>query len=158
VIVITLAVILATGAAFADHPGGFGIGVQFGGSGGWGGHWGGGGALTLKFPGIPVFWAVDFAIGPSYMWMNLAGDYYLIDNQLVKTLHWYLGVGGYVGFSLNNQLGLDAGARLPVGLSWQPLDLLEIYLQIVPSLGLGILPVLGLGGGWGGNLGIRLWF
>jgi len=158
VMVITLAVILAVGAAYADHPDGFGIGVQFGGNSYWGGYWSSGGALTLKIPSLPIFWAVNFAMGPSYMWLNLSGDYYLIDNRLIETLHWYLGVGGYVGIGMGNPLGLDFGARLPIGLSWQPLDLLEIYLQVVPSIGLGILPGIGLGGGLGGNLGIRLWF
>ena len=34
-IVLALAAVLATGTALADHPGGFGIGVQGGGSSGW---------------------------------------------------------------------------------------------------------------------------
>ena len=60
--VFVLAAIVATGTVFADHPGGFGIGVQGGTggiwrSGGYGGHHHG--ALSLKIPGIPIFWAIS---------------------------------------------------------------------------------------------------
>jgi len=161
VIVIALAAILATGTAFADHPSGFGIGVQGGYGGGWGGGWATspGVALTLKFPGLPVFWAVDLDIWQSYLGLRVAGDYYFIDKELVSTLHWYLGVGGYVGLGFGTDyFGLGLGARLPIGLSWQPIKLLEIYLQLVPSIGVEFLPNIGLGGGWGANLGVRLWF
>jgi len=159
-LVFALVAIIATGTAFADHPSGFGIGVQGGGSGGWtGGGFGGGGALTLKFPSMPIFWTVDVASWTGYLWLGVSGDYYLIDDLIVPEigLNWYLGVGGYVNLGLGDPLGLGVGARLPIGLSWQPIDLLEIYLQVVPSIGVGILPGIGLGGGWGGNLGIRLW-
>jgi len=160
VIVIALAAILATGTAFADHPSGFGIGVQGGGSGRWvGGYgYGYGGALSLKLPGVPIFWAIDAGFWGSSLWLNVAGDYYFIDSQIVNTLHWYFGVGGYVDLGIGNPFGLGLGVRVPIGLSWQPIDLLEIYLQAVPSIGVGILPGFGLGGGWGGNLGIRFWF
>jgi len=156
-IVICLAffAIFATGTVFADHPGGFGIGVQ----GGFGGV-GAGGALTLKFPSMPIFWAVDFYFGESNGAIEVIGDYYFIDNRIASIFHWYLGVGGYVGlWAGSNNLSLWAGARLPIGLSIQPLPLLEIYLQVVPRIGLSILPDIGLHGNfWGGNIGIRLWF
>ena len=152
IIVIALAAILATGTAFADHPGGFGIGVQ----GGYGG--GVGGALTLKLPSLPIFWAIDFTPWDGYTWLGLAGDFYFIDSQLVSTLHWYFGLGGYVNLGLGDPLGLAIGARLPIGLSWQPIPLLEIYLQVVPSIGLSILPKIDLYPNfWGANLGIRIW-
>jgi len=159
--VLILAAIIATGTAFADHPSGFGIGLQGGYNGSWlGGLGGGGGALTLKLPSLPIFWTVDFALYGSYSWLWLAGDYYLIDQKLVPSigLNWYFGLGGYVNLGLGDPFGLGVGVRAPIGLSWQPIRLLEIYLQAVPSIGLGILPGVGLGGGWGGNLGIRLWF
>jgi len=161
VLVFVLAAVIATGAAFADHPSGFGIGVQGGGGGGWGGGFAPGFALTLKLPSVPIFWAIDLDLYQDYIGLKVAGDYYLIDNVLVSQvgLHWYLGVGGYVGLGIGDDyLGLGVGARLPIGLSWQPVSLLEIYLQVVPSIGVNILPEIGLGGGWGGNLGLRLWF
>jgi len=159
VMILALAAILSVSTAFADHPGGFGIGIQGGGVGSWYGGGFGNAALTLKFPKVPIFWAIDFSSWGDHFWLGLAGDYYLIDKQIVETLHWYLGVGGYLslGFA-NDYFGLGIAGRIPVGLSWQPLDLLEIYIQIVPSIGINILPGVGLGGGFGGNIGIRLWF
>jgi hypothetical protein len=161
VVFLIIVAFFATGAVFADHPGGFGIGVQGGGSGSWsGGGFGGAGALSLKFPSVPIFWAVSMSIGNGYFGLGVSGDYYFIDNQLFKTLHWYLGSGLGVGiWGFSDALGLGVSARLPVGLSWQPIPLLEVFLQIVPSLGVAILPEFHFPhGGFGGDLGIRLWF
>ena len=156
-LVLVLAAIITTGVAFADHPGGFGIGVQ----GGYGGL-GPGGALTLKFAHMPIFWAINFGIGPHFSMLEVAGDYYIIDDKLAPEigLHWYLGIGAYVGIGLGaNDFNLWGGVRVPIGLSWQPIPLLELYLQVVPGIGLSILPGIGLWPNfWGGNLGIRLWF
>ena len=150
--VTVLALTLGVGAVFADHPDGFGIGVQ----GGWSG--GAGGGLTLKFPVLPIFWSIDG--GPASL--SVAGDYYFIDKDFIDRLGFYIGAGAYAGLGVwgwNDGFNLWAGVRVPIGLSWRPIDLLEIYLQAVPSIGLHIIPFHGL---WphfiGGNLGIRLWF
>jgi hypothetical protein len=158
--VFVLVAIIATGTAFADYPSGFGIGVQGGWSGSWTGGGGGGAALSLKIPGVPVFWAVQLGFpGNDYVWLNVAGDYYLIHNPLVSSigLHWYFGLGLGVGLGLGSSFHLGAEFRVPVGLSWQPLDFLELYLQAVPSIGALFIPDVGIWGGWGGNLGIRFW-
>ena len=162
-LVIALAAIIATGTAFADHPSGFGIGVQ----GGGGGNWGASGfhpnaALSLKLPSLPIFWAVRLDITNNYFGFGLSGDIYFIDSKLVPSigLNWYLGGGASLGLSLGDGwLGLGVAARLPVGLSWQPLPFLEIFLQIVPSLGVEILPNFHFpSGGFGGDIGLRVWF
>ena len=160
---LALFTILATGTVFADHPGGFGIGVQGGFSGTWGvvGNYGGG-ALSLKLPSLPVFWAIRLDILTDFFNLWVSGDYYLIDSKLVPAigLNWYLGIGGALGLSFgSNWMGLGLAARLPIGLSWQPVRLLEIFLQVVPSLGVSIVPEFHFPyGGWGGDIGIRLWF
>jgi len=161
--VFILAAFIAAGTAFADHPSGFGIGVH----GGYGGI-GGGGGLNLKFPSLPIFFYIDTVAGSNnYFSISGAGDFYFIHNSLVKEagLHWYLGFG--VGVSLwgfNDTLGLAAAARLPIGLSWQPVNFLEIFLQIVPQIGARFIGSdnggsgFGLGGNfWCGNLGLRIW-
>jgi len=162
VLCLALFTIFATGAVFADHPGGFGIGIQGGYSGYWDGGGFGNGALSLKLPGLPVFWAIRMDIVEGYFGLGVSGDYYLIDSKLVPAigLNWYLGVGGALGLSLySNWLGLGVAARLPIGLSWQPIQFLEIFLQVVPSLGVSILPGFHFPyGGWGGDIGIRVWF
>jgi hypothetical protein len=165
VLVLILFAIIATGAVFADHPSGLGIGVQGGTSSSWEGkgHYDNGGALSLKLPSIPIFWAVRLDIyGGDFFWLNVSGDKYIYDKALVKDigLNWYLGLGLGVGLGIGgDDLGLGVSGRLPIGLSWQPIPLLEIFLQIVPHLGVAVLPDFHFPyGGWGGDLGIRLWF
>jgi hypothetical protein len=150
--IVVLAFLLCVGTVglFAEHPKGLGIGVQ----GGWSG--GVGGGLSLKLPSVPVFWTIDL----DYGGLGVAGDFYLIDQTLVKDLGWYLGIGVYGYFGVwADELSIAAGGRIPIGLSWRPIDLLEIYAQAVPSIGLSVSPNLGLWPNFfGGNLGIRLWF
>jgi hypothetical protein len=145
---------LGTTAVFASHPGGLGIGLQ----GGYGG--GVGGGLSLKFPSLPIFWTID----ASGDWLGVAGDYYFIDQSLSKTLNfgWYLGAGGFVslGFWGNHTANfeLGAGARGVIGLTIRPVNILEIYLQATPSLGIFVGDKIGIWPSWyGGGLGIRLW-
>ena len=176
-VVLALAAFLAAGTAFADHPDGFGVGVQGGGGGGWeGGGFGfyRGASLSLKIPNVPVFWAIDLEINKYFFGLGVSGDFYFVDAALVKDigLNWYIGFGVGVGLGFYNgdwpgddNLWLRVVARLPVGLSWQlpinagPLDAFEVYLQVVPSLGVAIVPEFHFpAGGWPINIGLRLWF
>jgi len=152
VLVVALVAALGVGTAFAD---GFGIGVH----GGFG-QIGGGAGLNLAFSN--VFLYID-AIGLGENSMHVAGalDFMsLLHNEFVPTLSFYIRVGvGAALWGWDDNLGLAAGVRLPIGLSWRPIDLLEIFLQVVPQVGLQILPDVDLWSNfWGGNLGIRLWF
>jgi hypothetical protein len=157
VLVIAFAAILGTGTAFADHPSGFGIGVV-------GNLWlgdklvgVGGGGLSLKFPGGPIFWAINFGGGGGHYEGNfgfgLTGDYYIIDKSIAPTLHWFFGIGGFLNFytwwnSYHNRYydrrdewswsHINFGIRLPIGLSWQPIKFLELWIDLAPSFGLGI--------------------
>lgn len=157
--VVSLVAIIGVNTVFADYPSGLGIGIQGGTGSAWrGGDPTAGAALSLKVPGIPIFWAIDLDFNP--FGIGISGDYYIIHNALVSNigLDWYLGVGVGVNLSgFDNELGLGIVGRIPIGLSWQPIDLLEIYLQVVPSLGFSILPKLDDRGGWGGAIGIRIW-
>jgi len=169
VMVIALATILATGSVFAVQDG-FGIGVVGGFGGGWGavGTVAGGGALSLKLPGVPVYWGINLDIWDGGLWLGVSGDFiHLVDNKpVVKAigLNWFIRGGLYGKIFLGSEaLALDFGARLPIGLSWQPIRLIEVFLDIAPSIGAGIFfkddgVGLGLGGGWAGELGLRLWF
>ena len=151
-IVLVLAMILATGTAFADHPDGLGIGPVFTGGVNWGGGWGGPG-LSLKIPGIPIFWGLTTSISSDHFGAGILGDYYFIHNPLAPeiNIHWYLGLGGWFNFfSYNNStnyLGRNYsysytsvafGIRAPIGLSWQPFDWFEVFMDVALSLGLYI--------------------
>jgi len=177
IIVLVLATVIATGTAFADHPKGFGIGVV--------GFYPGGGGLSLKIPNVPIFWAINMGFGSnknnwwgeeSWFSLNLTGDYYLIDAHLGGPVHWFLGLGGYLGlYSHSGKNNNDSwtwtdmiiGARIPVGISIQPVKLLEIFLDVAPCFGVGFYGdnKYNYGSSSVGNywafpieLGIRLWF
>jgi hypothetical protein len=148
---------LACGFVYADHPSGLGIGIQGGVSGAAGGG-DFGGDLTLKLPTIPFFWTIGAVIHSGYTGITVAGDYYLLDNNIIPMFGWYVGVGAGAHIGLGGSLSIAAAGRLPIGLSFQPAPLLEIYLQFVPQIGLAILPEFDLWDRfWGGNIGVRLW-
>ena len=178
IVVLALATILATGTAFADHPDGWGIGLITGFHGGWVGETAAGVpiGLSLKIPNIPVFWGLSFGFGSEFFDTRIMGDYYIFDSPLGEdlNLHWFLGVGGFFDifrFSRSyfflgkySYTSVAFGARLPVGLSWQPKNFLELFLGITPGLGINIR-----GSGrveksgatfavfWPIELGVRLW-
>ena len=171
VIAIVLSVVLAAGTAFADHPGGWGVGVL--GTFGWthsdgGGVIGGGAALSLKVPVLPIYWGVDLDFGDGYFGLGVTGDWYLIDANLIDTFFgWYFGVGLFGGVRIwDPGFGLNVGGRLPIGLSLQfPVSslTLEFFLAVVPRLGLGMIFVndhsnADLYFRVGGEFGFRLWF
>jgi len=162
VIVVALAAVLATGPAFAD---GFGIGVH----GGFGGP-GGGGGLNLAFSNLFLYIDAVAASGSSFHVAGAVDFISLLHNEFVDTLSFYIRVG--VGAALwgydhlgDSGLGVAAGVRLPIGLSWMPLDFLELFVQGVPQVGVRIAGREGSDSGfglwsnfWGANLGIRFWF
>ena len=182
VLVLLLAALMSAGA-FAQHPDGWGVGLGFS----FGGNWRESGTdsgltLYLKAPKLPIYWGInanlfDWEFGnPSFFGFRVTGDYLFIDRALVPDakLGWFLGVGGYVGFWrysfdsawVDYSYSLfDVGVRVPVGLYWMPLDFLEVFLDIAPSLGFynrsvsgtGLESRSGLGGGWQGDFGIRFW-
>jgi hypothetical protein len=179
--VVLLGLVLCVAGAFADHPNGWGIGIV----GQYGGNWTGGGslggaALSLKAPALPVFWGISLTFPNDGFGFGVTGDYYLIDQSLVKEagLGWFLGIGGYVDFLtyrwriLNkdySQTGLGLGVRVPIGLSWQPVNVFEFFFDFAPSLGILFYggdyydyyaseSKIRFGGGWQGDVGIRFWF
>ncbi|MDR0644840.1 MAG: hypothetical protein LBG05_08075 [Treponema sp.] len=148
---------LATGSVFADHPSGWGVGIV--GGGGLGGF---GGGLSLKAPSLPIYWVINARAGNEGLALAATGDYYFIDDVLVPDINlgWYFGVGGHASlWGFNDKLGLAAGVRVPIGLSWQFLGHGEIFLEVAPQVGVQILPSFGLDTDFfNGALGFRFWF
>jgi len=150
ILVAALLVFLCAGTAFAQ----FGIGVH----GGYGGH-GGGGGLNLAFSNIYIY--VDAAIGDSNgIGVSGAVDFWqFLGGNIASGFSWYWRLGIPVSLWLGDELGLAAGVRAPIGISWKPINMVEIFLQAVPQISLQILPKIDLWPNfWGGNLGIRFWF
>ena len=184
VLALVLTVALSVNA-FAEHPDGWGVGVVgrggwSGQSGGWGSRGLGGLAISLKAPMFPIYWGLSFDLGTNFFGMGITGDYHLIHNNIYDfdgpKIGWYLGVGGFLGFShyspsRSSWTSLRFGGRVPVGLSFQvPAGDIsfEVFGALVPHLGLGFwfrnsehwpdTSRAGIIGGIGGELGIRFWF
>jgi hypothetical protein len=178
-LVVLLGLVIATTGVFANHPGGWalGLGAQYG--AGWDAPTSGGArwALYFKAPQLPVYWSgiLDLKGGTGYSAFGLSinGDYYAIDRALIPQigLGWFLGLGGYLRFynhsadaARSSYFGIGAGARVPVGISWRPLNFLEFFMDIAPSLGFqanfgdGISKKFEFpAGGWQGDIAVRLW-
>jgi hypothetical protein len=179
-LVVLLGLVTATAGVFAEHPGGWGLGLgaQYG--AGWNAPGKGGARWSVyaKAPQLPVHWSVnldlDSGTGYSAFGLRLNGDYYIFDKTLISDigLGWFLGLGGYFRFyhygsdvANYSWNGFGGGARVPIGLSWQPLKFLEVFLDIAPSLGFQAnfgdyapdkfkFPA----GGWQGDFAVRFWF
>lgn len=178
---VLVGLMVCAAGAFAEHPGGWGVGIL----GQYGGGWSGGGslggaALSLKAPSLPVFWGITLSFPSDGFGFGVTGDYYLIDQTLVSEagLGWFLGVGGYVDFTTwsyeiftkkYSQTAFGLGVRVPIGLSWRPIDVLEIFFDFAPSLGISFWGgdyydyytdegKVDLDGGWQGDIGLRFWF
>jgi len=171
VIVLLLSLLLSAGA-FADHPSGWGIGIVGQYNLAWDGFDGSPGlSLSLKAPQMPIYWGINVDLGKHLVGFNITGDYLIIDQPLVRevNLGWYLGLGGYVGFykysfETTDWVSLRAGARLPIGIYIVPVKFFEVFVDVAPSLGMGMyfgdyddsfnFPE----GGLGLDLGLRFWF
>ena len=168
-LVVFILLVLMSVSAFADHPSGWGVGVVGQGSFGWGGAGSGGAALSLKTPKSPIYWGINLGLRKNVFAVNVTGDYLLTDNTINRDFNfgWFLGLGAYAGIFLytgsESGISLSAGARAPIGIYFFPVDFLEIFFDLAPSLGLG----LGIGdrsgiefpeGGVGADIGVRFWF
>jgi hypothetical protein len=157
VLVIALAAILATGTVFAQHSGGLGIGALWGGDIYHG--FATSASLSLKLPSLPIYWGISVSGFGDVLLVGVQGDKYLFDQSLVKSagLGWYLGLGGYVNLVFASDPYLGLGARLPIGLSWIPIRLFEVFADVAPSLGISFNPTYFPIWGIPLELGIRLW-
>lgn len=149
-IVAALLMVVCVGGAFA-----WGIGIQ--GGGGYPDY--GNAAITFKLDTVPFVFATNFTFRDGFG-VGLTGDYWFLNDNIVGPLNWFIGAGAGIslgGFNDNLILGLEG--RLPIGLNMYLVDgFIEPYVQVVPSVGLNVLPEIGLRWGVTGNIGIRFWF
>ena len=135
--VFVLVAVIATGTAFASpvHPGGLGIGGLWGGNIQGGEFWHSG-ALSLKLPNMPVFWAFTAGKGP---YVGIQGDVYLLGFNILPFMGFYLGVGGYGNIDLSHQdAAIDLGFRVPIGLTFQFINFLELFVDVAPCYGISL--------------------
>jgi len=154
-LVFVLIAFVAVGTAFAD----FGIGVHGG-----GGMSGGGGGVNFAFTNVFIY--IDYMSGGYTFGFSGAVDFIqFVNAPIIPNLNWYIRLGIGAAFwdiyrwNASNDFGLAASVRAPIGLSWKPIPLLEVFVQVYPQIGLQILPGFNLWSSFfGGNLGVRLWF
>ena len=166
IIALLLVTFIAT-SAFAYHPSGWGIGImarqQFEWDG-FGRSWGA--ALSLKAPQFPIYWGISTVFQQDAFRLNITGDRYLIDELVLEDINlgWNLGLGAYFGLQSASGWGaVNFGGRVPIGLYIFPVHFLELFANLVPSVGVGIyygdfpdrvrIPV----GDLGFELGLRFW-
>jgi len=119
-----------------------------------------GAALTVKPPNSSLVFGLGATLGSNVSVIGLTADYWAVNAKLVDALNYYVGFGGYltiVANDNNNALGL--GGRIPVGLNIFPIKPLELFLEVAPTIGVGLgdpvtFPVWGLQGAFG----FRFWF
>lgn len=95
------------------------------------------GSVTIRFAENSPF-VLGLGSYGDFRKINAFADWWMLNTSLAGKTNVYIGVGAYAGASLN-PFSLDAGARLPIGISRFFLNnFFEGYVQVVPSLGFGI--------------------
>ena len=150
-IVVVAAFLLICTAAFADHPNdSWAIGAIGGGSVGlYGadlvgiGHVG----FNLKAPKLPIFWGFYSHISNWGVGLSITGDFYILDKSIVEKevtnedgsydlkLDWYLGIGGLFDFYVGDYY-INAGLRIPGGVSWHIIKPVELSVGVAPGFGI----------------------
>jgi hypothetical protein len=152
-----IAVIVAALFVFASVEAfSFGIGLR--GGYGWGGFGGGG---LLFSPNSDLHFGLNYYFG-SGVNLGLTGDYWFFDKELTDigrgSLDFYVGAGLFANLAAyEDAFGLGAGIRIPIGLDLD-FEVIDVFLEFTPQLGLSLLPGIGLYGSWfGGAIGARFW-
>lgn len=162
ILVFLLAIIVSAGA-FAERPGGWGVGLvgqsnfawdNFGQTSWWG--------VSLKAPQLPIYWGIHLRFQSGLFGMSVVGDYYFLEQVIVPDVNfgWFLGLGGNVSFWTydGGSPSVFLGGRIPVGLYIMPVDFFEAFLNLAPTLGLHINPASFPEGFLGFDFGVRFWF
>ncbi|NIZ46852.1 hypothetical protein PVA44_03760 [Entomospira nematocerorum] len=172
---------LALAGVTSAHAG-IGLGAVFGSGtswGGWGFGWGVGLSIGLgEYDRVDWEFAIRFAGGSRAFYINLDSAWHFFQLDIVEFMAFYIGVGPYVNLSfisgIKNHVtndsygggfGLDFGGRLPLGLRFFFADRFDAWIAIVPQIGLRLgfgdfyaNSRVRVGGGIGGEIGIRYWF
>ncbi|GAB1432822.1 hypothetical protein MASR2M29_14470 [Spirochaetota bacterium] len=111
--------------------------------------------LSLKLDQLPFLMGVGFAFGQNTFAFGFTADWWILNKPLVSFLNYYLGPGLYLGYS--NALAI--GGRFPIGLNAFPLKNLELFLEVAPTLAVGLgdpitFPLFGAQSAFG----LRFWF
>ena len=106
--------------------------------------------LSLKLPATPFLFGVGAQLGDNFN-VAITADWWLFTTSLAGALNLYAGPGVYVAVPDPFQLG----ARIPVGINIYPIPILELFLEVAPTVEfIPNIPEFGLQGAFG----FRFWF
>lgn len=112
--------------------------------------------LSVKFPQMPILWGIGAQVGEDNFNLALTADWWLFNQNLVGFLNLYAGPGLYLALPET----IEFGGRVPIGVNAYPIDVLELFFEIAPTLlffseRAGVtIPEFGIQGAFG----FRFWF
>ena len=118
----------------------------------------GNGALTFKLDKWDPVFGLSFGGNSDYFRLGFSADWWMYHKPLAGIVSIYLGPGLYVNLGLGETSNVDVGARIPIGFQIFPIDPLELFIEIAPSIGLDLNPVAFPVWGLQGAIGFRFWF
>ena len=110
--------------------------------------------FVFRLPILPLMFGVGVSTTPA---LGVTVDYWAAHGHLASIFDWYLGVGGYLSVDFASPASVSAGGRIPIGLqAWPVGQVLEIFLEIAPAVGVSVVPT---GFEWHlqGAIGLRVW-
>lgn len=150
-IIAAFCLLLAAGTAQVFS---YGVGIQ----GGYGFGRGGAGAVTFKLDELPYVFAVSIS-GGEEVFISGTADYWFKTDTLYGPARYFVGAGAGLAIGTGDEFFLGAAFRVPVGINAFLVDnFVEPYIQIVPELGLSVLPYVNMTWDVGANIGVRFWF
>lgn len=89
--------------------------------------------LTFKTDNLVIGIGWSFAAADDRIDATI--DWWLVNDNLMEILDWYLGAGAKVRLNLNqNTDTINVGLRIPIGVQWWPVKELEVFAEIAPGL------------------------
>jgi hypothetical protein len=115
--------------------------------------------VTFKLNKCPLIFAIGI---PSFdpLSVGVTGDYWLVNENLAGPVNYFIGIGGFSSIYVDDDvLGFTVGPRLPIGINtFFAKNVLELYLQMAPGLGISINNGITTDFVCPLNCGLRAWF
>ena len=112
--------------------------------------------LSLKVDQFPFIMGIGFSIGQDTANFGFTADWHMIRQNLTGMLNWYAGPGLYVAYAGDT---FHLGGRVPVALYIFPIDALELFVEVAPTLSAGLGdPITFPNFGIQSSFGFRFWF
>ena len=111
--------------------------------------------LSVKAPRVPFLLGLGFSLGTNQFELGMTADWWLLQQNLVTFINVYAGPGLYAGIAQS----LEVGGRMPIGLNAYPLDFLELFVEVAPTLTVRFSdPIVFPNFALQGAFGFRFWF